>query len=205
MSGSTRDPLKFNTTGCLILPATLFIALMIAGPGTAIWPQVSAPGAAILCGGGEVVYESFGASYRPGEYTVTRQIYCQPGAGKAGSREEITFRAVAVSFLVYALVLFLLIRFVLWPLGLRRFRRKAGALGLGTPMAPAGFNDILAKVEEAAQRGAAGAEARDAAAAPDAGGGDVAARLTQLKALRDQGLITAADYETKKAEILAGL
>jgi hypothetical protein len=200
-----RDPLKFNTTGCLILPATLFIALMIAGPGTAIWPQVAAPGAAIVCGGGEVIYESYGASYRPGEYTVTRPIYCQTGAGKAGSREEITFRAVAVSFLVYALALFLLIRFVLWPLGLRRFRRKAGALGLGTPMVPAGFNDILAKVEEATQRGATGADVRDAAADPDAGGGDVAARLAQLKALRDQGLITAADYEAKKAEILAGL
>ncbi len=36
-------------------------------------------------------------------------------------------------------------------------------------------------------------------------GGDIAARLAKLKALRDRGLITAQDYEAKKAEILAGL
>jgi hypothetical protein len=200
-----RDPLKFNTTGCLILPVTLFTALMISTAGVAIWPQVAAPGAAIVCGGGEVIYESYGASYRPGEYTVTREIYCQTGAGKDAAREEITFRAIGVSFLVYALALFLLIRFVLWPLGLRRFQRKAAALGLGTPVVPAGFTDVLARVQEATQRGETGAEVRDDAADSGAGGGDIAARLAQLKVLRDQGLITAADYEAKKAEILAGL
>jgi hypothetical protein len=34
---------------------------------------------------------------------------------------------------------------------------------------------------------------------------DSAERLAQLKRLYEQGLITAADYEAKKAEILAGL
>ena len=36
-------------------------------------------------------------------------------------------------------------------------------------------------------------------------GGDIAGRLARLKALHDRGLITARDYEAKKAEILAGL
>lgn len=35
--------------------------------------------------------------------------------------------------------------------------------------------------------------------------GDTAARLTKLKELRDAGLITAREYETKKAEILSEL
>src|SRR5207253_8695043 len=127
------------------------IALMIAGPGTAIWPQVSAPGAAIVCGGGDVDYQSYGASYRPGEYTVTREIWCRSGVGKDGAREEITFRAMAVSFLVYATIIFLLIRFVLVPLGMRRFRRKAGAPDLSgaaptvwpAAATPAGLGDLL--------------------------------------------------------------
>ena len=38
-----------------------------------------------------------------------------------------------------------------------------------------------------------------------AAGGDPAARLARLKALRDQGLITADDYEAKKAQILSRL
>jgi hypothetical protein len=38
-----------------------------------------------------------------------------------------------------------------------------------------------------------------------AGQDDIAVRLQKLKALADQGLITAKDYETKKAELLAKL
>jgi hypothetical protein len=123
-----RDGLKFNTTGCIVLPSALFIALMIATAGVAIWPKLAAPGAAILCGGGEVVYESYGASYRPGEYTVTRQLYCQTGTGKDAAREEITFSAMGVSFLIYSVAIFLLLQFVARPL-----RRGAAAQGGGRP------------------------------------------------------------------------
>ena len=211
-----RDPLKFNTTGCIILPSALFIALMIASAGVAIWPKLAAPGAAILCGG-EVVYESYGASYRPGEYTVTRQIYCESGTGKAATRDEITFSAMGVSFLIYSVGIFLLLQFVARPLAARRLRRKMAALGLGTPAQPswpgapappAGLNDILARVQQAVQRGEAGVQVRNRSMdlpGAEAGGGEIGARLAQLKALRDQGLITAEDYEAKKAEILSGL
>jgi len=212
----TRDPLKFNTTGCIILPSALFIALMIATAGVAIWPNLAAPGAAILCGGGEVVYESQGASYRPGEYTVTRQIYCRSGTGKAAAEDEITFSAMGVSFLIYSLASFLLLQFVARPLAARRLRRKMEALGLGspvqpsrpgTPAPPAGLNDLLARVQQAVQRGEADVRMRNVSVDMShmEGGGDIAARLAQLKALRDQGLITAEDYEAKKAEILSGL
>lgn len=211
-----RDPLRFNATGCIVLPIALFIALMLATAGAAIWPQMAAPGAMIVCGGGELVYESHGASYRPGEYTITRQIYCQSGAGKAAARDDITFQAMGVSFIVYALVLFLLIQFLVRPLAARRLRRKLEALGMsgpaasawpGTPATPAGLGAILARVQEAVQRGEAEVQVRNVAVdlAGEEAGGDIAARLAQLKALRDQGLITAQDYEAKKAEILTGL
>ena len=210
-----RDPLKFNTTGCIILPSALFIALMIATAGVAIWPKLAAPGAAILCRG-ETVYQSYGASYRPGEYTVTREIYCESGTGKEATREEITFSAMGVSFLLYSVGVFLLLQFVARPLAARRLRRKMAALGIGTPQPsawpgspapPAGLGDLLARVQQAVQRGGANVRVRNVSTGlpTEAGGGDIAARLAQLKTLRDQGLITAADYEAKKAEILSGL
>ena len=208
------DQSRFGTAGCIVLPAALFIALMIATAGVALWPQLAAPGAAIVCGGGEVVYESYGASYRPGEYTVTRQLYCQSGTGKEAARDEITFPAMGVSFLIYAVVSFLLLQFVVRPLLARRLRRKLEALGMtpapppawpGVRTPPAGLRDTLQRLQDAMQRREADLRAGGTAgmAAPEHG--DVAARLTELKALRDQGLITAGDYEAKKAEILSRL
>jgi hypothetical protein len=150
---------------------------------------------------------------------VTREVYCQSGSGKAAAREEITLSAMGVSFLIYAVICFLLLQFIVRPLLARRLRRKMEALGLtgttaetawpGTPAAAGDLKDIYARVQEAMQRGDARVEVRnytvDAAGGIETGGGEIAARLAQLKALRDQGLITAQDYEAKKAEILAGL
>lgn len=205
---------KLGTAGCILLPIALFSALMLATAGTAIWPRIAAPGAAILCGGGEVVYESHGATYRPSEYIVTRQIYCRTGTGKDAPRGEITLQAIGVSFLVYAAGLFLLLQFVVRPLLAGRLRRRLQALGLGgtppagragVPAAPAGLDDILARVSEAMRRGEADVEVRNVTLDMTGTGNDVETRLATLKALRDRGLITAADYEAKKAEILAGL
>lgn len=193
---------KLGTTGCIILPASLFVGLMIASAGTAIYPRVAAVGAALLCSG-EVVYESHGQSYRPGEYTVTRQIYCETGSGKGAVREEITFRAIGIAFLIYSLLAFLLLRFLVAPWLRRRAERALLAAGIRSPAnpnaaaSPADLRAILGQVSEAVQRGRA-----TVADPPDEG---PAERLAQLKQLRDQGLITAADYEAKKAEILAGL
>ena len=191
---------RSGATGCIVLPLALFIALMLASAGVAIWPKMAAPGAAILCGGGEVIYESHGASYRPGEYTVTREIYCRTGEGKQAQRDEITFQAAGISFLLYSVITFLLLQFVARPLLRRRVDRTLAAARAGAPDAAAGLGGLLGRVAQAAARGAA---AREAPA--EAESGDVAERLARLRALRDQGLITALDYEAKKAEILSRL
>lgn len=191
---------KLSATGCIVVPVALFIALMLASAGVAIWPRMAAPGAAIICGG-EVIYESHGASYRPGEYTVTRTLYCQTGAGKDARRDEITFQAAGISFLLYAIVTFLLLQFIVGPLLRRRVDRTLEAAGMtGTT---ASLSGLLGRVGQAVERGAA---ARAAGGAPaEAESGDVAERLARLRALRDQGLITAEDYDAKKAEILSRL
>jgi hypothetical protein len=189
-----------GTTGCIVLPLALFIALMLASAGVAIWPKMAAPGAAILCGGGEVIYESHGASYRPGEYTITREIYCRTGEGKQARRDEITFQAAGISFLLYSAIVFLLLQFVARPLLRRRVDRTLEAAQAGAPAAAASLGGLLGRVAQAAARGAA---AREAPA--EEASGDAAKRLARLRGLRDQGLITASDYEAKKAEILSRL
>ena len=207
-------PSVSSKTGCIVLPAALFIALMLASAGVAIWPRMAAPGAAILCGG-EVIYESHGASYRPGEYTVTRTLYCQTGAGKGAQRDEITFQAAGLSFLIYAIIVFLLLQFVVRPLLRRRVERTLEAVRGIAPAAPAepgatvsplDLRAILGRVSEAVQRGEATVVVNDVTVdAPGGGADDVAQRLAQLRVLRDQGLITAQDYDAKKAEILSRL
>ena len=201
---------KVNATGCIILPVSLFVALMIATAGFAVWPGVAAPGAAIVCGSGEVVNDA--SEYRrPGEYTLVRHVYCQTGTGKTATREEITMRAMGVSFLIYAAALFLILQFLVRPLVARRLRAKMEALGFGgrdRPGATTGLGGIVGRVQEAVQRGEADVRVRTASVdrPGDADGDrDIAERLAQLKSLRDRGLITAQDYEAKKAEILAGL
>lgn len=78
----------------------------------------------------------------------------------------------------------------------------AAGAALGQTMA-AGLG--VAPGQPAVGAAAAGAAAGAAAAAPASGGGDPVQRLQQLKDLLDKGLITPADYDTAKAEVLKKL
>ena len=68
-----------------------------------------------------------------------------------------------------------------------------------------GLAGVGAGVGVGAAIGQAMATNMNAAATAPAAGNDPQARLTQLKALLDQGLITAADYDKTKAEVLKQL
>ena len=68
-----------------------------------------------------------------------------------------------------------------------------------------GLAGVGAGVGVGAAIGQAMATNMNAAATAPAAGNDPQARLTQLKALLDQGLITAADYDKAKAEVLKQL
>ena len=202
---------RFNATWLVVLPVSLFVGLMIASAGTALYPPVTRVAGPLICAGGTLDYESHGASYRPGEYTVTRTIYCVAGAAgaKGGAREEVTLRAVGVSFLIYATIAFILLRFVALPLLRRRLRAVLkGSPGLRPPGGTTfGVEEILERVKQAVERGGGSVVVRGSSFHPSDAGpdDDLAARLARLKDLRDQGLITAADYEAKKAEILSRL
>jgi len=195
-----RSPLR-ALPGCLVLFIGSWIGLMIATAGFAVYPPVANIAAPFVCSG-TLDHESHGATYRPGEYIVTRQIFCVAPDGKA--RAEVTFTAVAVSFVLYSAIATALLGLLL---ALRKRRRRHAGPDLppgARTGGAAGIGAILARAHSAVERGEARVVVRDVSVGGE-GAGDIAARLAELKRLRDSGLITEADYEAKKAEILSGL
>ncbi|MGE8632705.1 MAG: SHOCT domain-containing protein, partial [Achromobacter piechaudii] len=84
-------------------------------------------------------------------------------------------------------------------------QNEGGIAGIGAGLAAgAALGQTMAAGLTAGQ-GQAGQAAPAAAATPAAAGADPVARLQQLKDLLDKGLITAADYDTAKAEVLKKL
>lgn len=199
--------LKVNALGCIVLPAALFIGLMIATAGMAIYPPVTALANPLICSGA-VDYVSTFYSYRPGQTGIERTIYCVAD-GPKGAREDVTLKAIGVSFLIYSAVFFLILGFIVRPLLRRRYREAMASLqaqpGGPTGAAPVDVQDILARVSEAMKSGEANVVVRNVSVDAAGGDGDLADRLSRLKELRDQGLITAEDYEAKKAELLSRL
>ena len=209
----------FSRSGCawlIVLPVSLFIGLMIATAGMAIYPPVTAIATPLICAG-EVVHQSQHYSYQPGQQGITRTILCRTGGAK-NQGEDITMQAVGMSFLLYAAIAFLLLFFIAMPLLRRRFSRvidstrtfatNATTNAAGATASPVDLRAILARVAEAVERGDGKVVVRNMSfGAPDGPGddADAAERLGLLRELRDQGLISAEDYEAKKAEILSGI
>ena len=199
--------------GCLVGPVSLFVGLMIATAGTAMWPPLTGLATPLICEG-QVEHESEYWSVRPGERGISRSIYCVAGDG---AREDITVKAIAASFLVYSAIAFVLVSLLAaWTRRgvARAFDRSALSrsividAGAAQPAPGSPADSILGLVSEAVRRGNALVVVRDAAAGgpADAGTGhDTAERLATLKQLLDDGLIDPDDYEAKKAEILSGL
>ena len=209
----------FSRSGCawlIVLPVSLFIGLMIATAGMAIYPPVTAIATPLICAG-EVVHQSQHYSYQPGQQGITRTILCRTGGAKSQG-EDITMQAVGMSFLLYAAIAFLLLFFIAMPLLRRRFSRVIDSTRTfatndttnvaGATASPVDLRAILARVAEAVERGDGKVVVRNMSfGAPDGPGddADAAERLGLLRELRDQGLISAQDYEAKKAEILSGI
>jgi len=209
----------FSRSGCawlIVLPVSLFIGLMIATAGMAIYPPVTAIATPLICAG-EVVHQSQHYSYQPGQQGITRTILCRTGGAK-NQGEDITMQAVGMSFLLYSAIAFLLLFFIAMPLLRRRFSRvidstrtfatNATTNAAGATASPVDLRAILARVAEAVERGDGKLVVRNMSfGAPDGPGddADAAERLGLLRELRDQGLISAEDYEAKKAEILSGI
>jgi len=179
------------------LGASLFLGTMIGVAGGALLPALTHIAAPLICSGKlETVSSPY--SYKPGQYGVTRELFC---IGVDGSRQPMTVRGLFFSSLIYAIVLF-----ALWPLLLLPFRyllrdaRRADSYvadKLGGFASPETTTSAWARHI----KGIRIETVRRASPTADS----IEARLLELALLRDVGAIAREDYENRKREILSEL
>lgn len=118
--------------GFFVLPVSLFIGLIVATAGAAAWPQVTGLATPLICRGTvEHVAEHW--TVRPNQQGISRSIYC---VARDGTREVITFRALAASFVVYSAIAFALLGLLVAWLHrgqARAFARPSPKHGTGDP------------------------------------------------------------------------
>lgn len=180
------------------LVISLFMGTMIGVAGGALYPPLTHIAAPLICSGKlETVSSSY--SYKPGQFGVTRELFC---VGDDGSREPMTARGLFFSSLIYAVVLF-----AVWPLLMMPFwyvlswgARRAGSLAqdkLGGFASP----ETTASTSAWPIKGIRIETVRQPAPAADT----IEDRIRALARLRDVGAITREDYENRKREILSEL
>lgn len=179
---------------------TLLVAIwagfMVATAGAALYPPVTSIVTPFVCSG-QAQTDSRTFSTRPGETIVTREFNC---IGDNGKPESVMLETLAATFAVYALIAFLLLTL----LGLWRGRKGAAADPLAAPAsAPAPAAAPI--IPELRTRNAGLDESPFRLHPAAAAGNGIEARLEVLNGLREAGLISDADYEAKKAEILSRL
>lgn len=180
------------------LGISLFLGTMIGVAGGAVFPALTHIAAPLICSGKlETVSSPY--SYKPGQYGVTRELFC---IGDDGSRQPMTARGLFFSSLVYAIALF-----AIWPLLMLPFRyllsRGARRAGSYVEDKLGGFTSSETKTSTWARhiKGIRIETVRQQAPAADT----IEDRLRELSRLRDIGAITREDYETRKGEILSEL
>lgn len=110
---------SFMVLAGIVLAISLFIGLMIATAGGAVYPPLIKVAAPFVCDG-EFVIESQRYSRGPGHTGVQRMFYCV--GERTGVREEVTLYAVFIAFLVYSGLIFVAALAVLAPLTFIVFR-----------------------------------------------------------------------------------
>ncbi len=191
----------------LRIPISLFIGLMIATAGGALHPPLLTVAAPVLCDG-DMDISSRNYSYKPGQSGTSHTIRCE----REGRVQEVTLRAIGVSTLIYGAGAWVLL--TLLNLRSKRQQDENPNEGLAAGIS-SGFggrvlaDDLIAAFTQKMKKGTGSPvtfNLRSFTTTPSSGetpsGGDVASRLKQLKALRDQGLISAQDYESRKQDIL---
>ncbi|HEX6746387.1 MAG TPA: ribosomal protein L7/L12 [Longimicrobium sp.] len=208
----------------LIAGVAAFVAIMLAGPGAAVFPSTLHWGAWAACPDGTTpAHRRFRESYnRPGETQVA--FYC---VAPDGTEHERTLAAMGGLFLMY---------FMGGCVVLSLLSRRIGAAPAdatratsSTPRAVPGDVEAKARallardqkihaiklVREATGMGLAEAKdwvealpLRPPSSPPPtllAPAGSASNRLAELKRMLDAGLITQSEYDQKKSEILAEL
>ncbi len=180
------------------LGISLFLGTMIGVAGGALFPALTHIAAPLICSGKlETVSSPY--SYKPGQYGVTRELFC---VGDDGSRQLMTVKGLFLSSLIYAIALFALWPLLMMPLRymLSRGARRAGSFAQGKLR---GFASPETTTSAKAWpiKGIRIETVRQPGPTTDT----IEGRIRELARLRDVGAITREDYETRKREILAEL
>ncbi|MFT3890289.1 MAG: SHOCT domain-containing protein [Anaerolineales bacterium] len=121
---------------------------------------------------GDVQLESVQYSYKPGQVGWERHIYCVNGS----TRKEITFPAIGVTGLFASLLMFIIL--AIWM-------RK-------TLTVPANFGELATDLQR---------EKRSASSITGKTGSAME-RLSELKKMRDENLISDVEYQQKRTRIM---
>ncbi len=124
---------------------------------------------------GAVEVESIKYSYRPGQVGWSNHIYCDK---QSGERKEITFPAIGVTGVIASGIVF--ITLALWMKNSLFLPENFGVLA----------NDLKQKNNSSAKKKKEGSALE---------------RLSELKKMYGENLITKDEYEKKKAEIMKEL
>jgi Short C-terminal domain len=191
----------WRTALTFFLPVSIGLGFFVAGIGTTMWAPVSSWAAGPFCPG-TITDGSDTYTTQSGGSGVHRHVVCVTGTGKDQTRDDITFDGIFLATPLYAALFFIGMLIFAAP----RMRRKADArdpwssVGGFTPRTREGERELMKFAASMMQRGNGGNAAMDQNADDT-----IAERLAELQQLHASGLISDADFETKKAEILSSL
>jgi hypothetical protein len=169
---------SLGCTFIILLGVSLFTGIILcAVAGGAIFPPAIRIGAPLVCNE-ELALESREYTPEDGGVGIERTFYCQ--SAETGVKEDITIRLILTSGLIYSAIIFFVLLVMVVISRLRSSGRPTTAPTPATVAVPA-------------------------ATPANPGEAETAARLRHLQELRDSGLLTEQEYETKRAEILAKL
>jgi hypothetical protein len=180
----------------LAIPVCAFAGLMVATIGGALHPSLLMKAAPYVCDG-KVEIESRKYSYKPGQQGVARQMFCIEADG---SPRDITLPAIGATSLYYALIFLAAVLTLGVGLFLFRPRRSSEAAAQITSQSHEDLKNFLADRLRVSAN-----VVRHPTVGPGADSGNAEQRLRHLQSLRDANLISAEEYQAKRAEILSSL
>lgn len=191
------------------IPVSLFIGLMIVTIGGVAQPKIPLAAAHYICDG-ETRVNSQDYSYKPGQRGTSITFICTDAQGK---QEDISFKLLGVATLYYSAIVALFLLPLTWLVSLAFKPSSAGAASPSQP-GPTPSASADSSLLSAIFSGNKQAPVRQIfekynvtfkQVQPENSSESVASRIQQLNALHDKGLLSDAEYETKKAEVLRSL
>lgn len=188
------------------------VTAIAIGAGAA-YPPLNYIAGPVVCPHGQMTVESTVYRPYPGRTITTRDWFCTDPS--TGAQRSLNFFEIdLVSGLVYGLALFVLVVLFVWLLP----KARAALRGEATAEREAQADPVLSAVEELkkdyvrratrmddGQLAQLEETVRKARAGGGSSSGSSARRLKELENLRASNLITQAEYNQKRAEILKSL